>query len=101
VIEPLTGLDEGWVPEGVVVLPTVMSIKHGNGYALVGNLSNKDCKLRRKWKIGRVSDGLEIKEPRGEQKVRVIEKEGPELVKVHEENLDEFQSERVVKLVRI
>jgi len=99
VIEPLTGLDEGWVPEGVVVLPTVMSIKHGNGYALVGNLSNKDCKLRRKWKIGRVSDGLEIKEPRGEQKVRVIEKEGPELVKVHEENLDEFQSERVAKLL--
>lgn len=46
VIEPLTGHDEGWVPEGIVILPTVISVKNVNGYALVEKLLDKACKLR-------------------------------------------------------
>lgn len=41
----LTGLDEGWVPECVIVLPTVISVQNGNSYCLVGNLLEKTSKL--------------------------------------------------------
>lgn len=39
--EPLTGEEDGWVPEGAVSLPITICVKNGKGYALVANLSGK------------------------------------------------------------
>jgi len=45
-IEPLTGQQEGWVPDGIVTLPAMVLVKNGKGYTLVANLSKTICKLR-------------------------------------------------------
>lgn len=97
-VEPLLGSHEGWVPEGIVALPTVVRIEHGKGFALIANLSGNVVKLRRNWRIGKVTeiDKVEEKEVRNAE-IKATDKKAD--VMINEECLNRKQRERLEKLL--
>jgi len=96
-VEPLVGSHEGWVPEGIVALPTVVRIEHGKGFALIANLSDNVVKLRRNWRIGKISKiDEEVKEVR---KVEIGATDKKADVIINQDCLNGKQKERLDKLL--
>ena len=106
-LEPLTGEDEGWIPEGIILLPTTIETSYGQGLALIANMSENEVKLRRKWRVGRAAKAEEVKKVREEEGVTKASIAGVELyrkrksmeVKLNEELLNEEQVEEVRELL--
>jgi len=98
-IEPLTGQQEGWVPDGIVTLPAMVLVKNGKGYTLIANLSKTICKLRRNWRIGKVARAEEIEEREVKHcSVKFGHVKLPE-IEIFDEHLTANQKEEVIRLL--